>query len=104
MLDHCKDRGEAANHGIMDVKVLLGHLIPALSNRATQQELSAAVDAYEAEMCKRCKPAVLASRQACLGAHVYARINEKSPLIAKRVMSFEGDETGQKTGVERAGN
>lgn len=82
-------RGEAGNHGIVDVANLLELLLPILkppeaaegNSAKTQKE---ACDAYEEEMIDRVKPAVLRSRQACLDAHNYASIDENSPLVARR--------------------
>lgn len=88
-----EDRGEAANHGFMDVKVLLDNLLPFVDESGvnTQGGLVAAMDSYEVEVRKRCRPAVLASRQACLDANEYRRIDERSPLVVRRVMSFEDE-------------
>ncbi|KAI9670081.1 MAG: hypothetical protein M1829_004808 [Trizodia sp. TS-e1964] len=81
-------RGEAANHGITDAASWLAALLPVLSSGGAWdgEALRAAVDSYEAEMVKRCGPAVLASRRACLDAHEHARIDETSPLVNKRAM------------------
>jgi hypothetical protein len=35
----------------------------------------------------------LASRQACIDAHQWSRINEKSPLLSRRMMNLEFDES-----------
>ncbi|KAI4212454.1 MAG: hypothetical protein LQ351_004887 [Letrouitia transgressa] len=77
-------RGEAANHGITDVAVLLSNIIPVLQDEG--EGMKEAVDAYEAEMIARTGPAVLASRKACLDAHEYRSINDQSPLVSRRVM------------------
>jgi hypothetical protein len=45
--------------------------------------LQDAVMAYEEEMRERCRPAVWASRQACLDAHHWERVGEDSPLIER---------------------
>ncbi|KAI9776702.1 MAG: hypothetical protein M1839_009429 [Geoglossum umbratile] len=86
-------RGEAGNHGIADVSALLSHLLPALTqNTGTadmQSGIKAAVEAYEAEMLARAPAAVVLSRRACLDAHEGGRINETSPLVAKRAVSLE---------------
>ncbi|KAL8793224.1 MAG: hypothetical protein Q9195_004160 [Heterodermia aff. obscurata] len=85
-------RGEAANHGIMDVAVLLSHILPILkgapstTSTATIQD---AISAYEKEMIARTRPAVLASRRAAMDAHDYARIDGESPLVSKRVVVRE---------------
>lgn len=89
-------RGEAANHGILDVEVLLGHLCPVSNDSGTDgraqgdgKGLGGAIEAYEEEMIRRTAPAVLTSRRACLDAHNYERIGEESPLVNKRVRATE---------------
>ena len=47
--------------------------------------LSACLDAYERDMFSRVEPSFLASRQACLDAHEFSRI-EGSPLVTARVL------------------
>ncbi|KAG8528465.1 uncharacterized protein KY384_007383 [Bacidia gigantensis] len=88
-------RGEAANHGIADIAVLVQHLLPILHDTQEspnrQPSLLNAINAYESEMMKRTGPAVLTSRRACMDAHDYARINDQSPLVSKRVMITEDD-------------
>ncbi|KAF8543670.1 hypothetical protein BDD12DRAFT_725665, partial [Trichophaea hybrida] len=75
-------RGDAANHGIMDAANLAATL-----KRVTEGEISLedAVMAYEEEVRGRCRPAVWASRQACLDAHNWERLGEDSPLIERRM-------------------
>lgn len=74
-------RGEAANHGIMDAY----HLVRALKDvREGARGLEEAVDGYEAEMRERTSVAVLWSREACVGAHDYHGLNEKSAVLRKR--------------------
>ena len=48
--------------------------------------LAQMISRYEIEMITRTRPAVLASRRACLDAHDYRRIDERSPLISKRAI------------------
>ncbi|KAI5362513.1 putative FAD-binding domain, FAD/NAD(P)-binding domain superfamily [Septoria linicola] len=85
-------RGEGANHAIMDVSVLLDVLKPLFTGRVDLQvgkvdkAFRDAVDRYENEVVARTETAVLASRQACLDAHNFERINDDSPLIRKRIM------------------
>ncbi len=51
------------------------------------------ITGYEKEMVKRTRPAVLASRRACLDAHEYKRIDENSPLVSRRaIVVDEGDD------------
>ncbi|KAI9865642.1 MAG: hypothetical protein M1813_002100 [Trichoglossum hirsutum] len=85
-------RGEAANHGITDVSVLLTHLLPALTpspKKEFHDEIKAAIEAYEAEMHERTPMAVLLSRRACLDAHE-GKIEANSPLVAKRAARLDG--------------
>ncbi|KAI9805760.1 MAG: hypothetical protein M1833_005253 [Piccolia ochrophora] len=80
-------RGEGANHALKDVSSLLHHLHPHLSPYSpSSPTVPSAIGAYESEMFGRSRLAVLASRQACLDAHEYARISEESPLISKRAV------------------
>ena len=89
-------RGEGANHAITDVSSLVHQLLPHIqgfkdpSYRPTYDLLKVVKEtivAYEDEMYTRSKPSVLASRQACLDTHQYERINETSPLIARRILT-----------------
>ncbi|KAF8253083.1 FAD/NAD(P)-binding domain-containing protein [Wilcoxina mikolae CBS 423.85] len=61
-------RGEAANHGIADVAGLSRALERVLDGEVGMQE---ALRAHEEELKERSRPAVLASRKACLDAHRY---------------------------------
>ena len=91
-LEHNIDRGEAANHGITDVSVLLSHLLPLFAETPKTPDtnkLKTIIDAYEHEMMTRTGPAVLTSRRACLDAHDYKKITDKSPLVSKRAVIFE---------------
>ncbi|KAL8779029.1 MAG: hypothetical protein Q9213_007144 [Squamulea squamosa] len=87
-------RGEAYNHGVTDISILLTNILstipssPATSG-AYSQLLKHAIDAYEAEMIQRTAPAVLTSRRACLDAHDYKRITDQSPLVSRRVMIIQ---------------
>jgi hypothetical protein len=98
-------RGEGANNAIVDVHDFvkrLGAHLPKLDpadasveeptlNRCNSNgefgPLRTAIEAYEDDVNARGIPGVIASRQACLDAHEYARINEKSPLVARRVLA-----------------
>ncbi|KAL2205376.1 FAD binding domain-containing protein [Sarocladium strictum] len=87
-------RGEAANHGITDVSLLLSQILPVLSKGNVDEEsikvdLLQACRTYTESMIERAAPAVLNSRQACLDAVTYERIDENSPLIMKRVIRAE---------------
>ena len=84
------DRGEAANHGITDISILLEHILPVLSSPGAKGgSMKSAVDAYEQEMISRTGKAVLTSRRACLDAHVYEKINDDSPLVSRRAVVLE---------------
>ncbi|KAG7290104.1 hypothetical protein NEMBOFW57_000099 [Staphylotrichum longicolle] len=91
-------RGEGANHAIVDVLDLAELVIPHLlrgteSAHPTAVDLRAALDRYEDRVVGRARPAVLASRQASLDAHQWARINDKSPLLSRRAMNLAFDES-----------
>ena len=74
----------------MDVAVLLDKLLPALeANDEKSGALEKGIKDYNEEMITRTQPAVLNSRQACLDAHDYKSINNRSPLIARRVAVAE---------------
>ncbi|KAM0722681.1 hypothetical protein Q7P37_002122 [Cladosporium fusiforme] len=78
-------RGEAANHSIVDVEMLLEQ-IKEVYQDGKDIDFETARQTYEAEMIERTELAVRASRRACLDAHEYARVNEDSPLIKRRLM------------------
>ncbi|KAL2017778.1 hypothetical protein VTK56DRAFT_1696 [Thermocarpiscus australiensis] len=87
-------RGEGANHAIVDVLDFVELVMPQLlSGDSTSAGLRAALDRYEDKVVTRTRPAVLASRQACLDAHVWSRINENSPLLSRRAMNLAFDES-----------
>jgi hypothetical protein len=93
-----KDRGEGANHAIVDVLDLVELVIsqlpsPDSATPIAAVDLRAALDRYEDRVVGRTRPAVLASRQACIDAHQWSRINEKSPLLSRRMMNLEFDES-----------
>ncbi|KAI4178212.1 MAG: hypothetical protein LQ346_007525 [Caloplaca aetnensis] len=81
-------RGEAYNHGVTDISVLLSNILSTVSSsrEASTHTLKQAIDTYEDEMIQRTAPAVLTSRRACLDAHQYDRITDQSPLVSRRVM------------------
>jgi 2-polyprenyl-6-methoxyphenol hydroxylase-like FAD-dependent oxidoreductase len=83
-------RGEGANHAIVDVAKLLEQLQPLLMKDSLEDvEVKAAVEKYEIEMVERTELAVLASRQACLDAHEWSRLNDRSPLVRRRLMKAD---------------
>jgi 2-polyprenyl-6-methoxyphenol hydroxylase-like FAD-dependent oxidoreductase len=87
-------RGEGANHSIVDVSRLLEQTKLLYEGERVKDEgaYEAARAAYESEMIERKEIAVLASRRACLDAHEYARVNEKSPLVKRRMMRTDLEE------------
>ena len=91
-------RGEGANHSIVDVAGLLDCIRPLLqsadSNGADDDRWKAAVEKYESEMIERTELAVLASRQACLDAHDHTRLNDRSPLVRRRLMRADLEDMG----------
>ncbi|KAK0704639.1 hypothetical protein B0H67DRAFT_673879 [Lasiosphaeris hirsuta] len=89
-------RGEGANHAFVDVLDLTELVVPPLTAPGSGvTELRAALDGYEDAVTARCRPAVLASRQACMDAHEWGRVNGTSPLLSRRVMKLDFE-----TGVE----
>ncbi|KAL3418231.1 FAD binding domain-containing protein [Phlyctema vagabunda] len=74
-------RGEAANHGITDARHLHDHLLKLYRGEVS---LEHAIQGFEEEMRKRTSWAVLMSRQACLDAHDFARLNKDSAILARR--------------------
>jgi 2-polyprenyl-6-methoxyphenol hydroxylase-like FAD-dependent oxidoreductase len=81
------DRGEGANHAIVDVLELKEIVLPRLN--LTAPSLQLAIQEYEQSVAKRTLPAVLASRQACLDAHDWANLTPKSPLLTRRQMILD---------------
>jgi hypothetical protein len=81
-------RGAGANHAIVDVDILLQQLKPLLHKQVNllDEEVKSAVKHYEAEMVERTELEVLASRQACVDAHDWTRLNDQSPLVRRRIM------------------
>lgn len=79
-------RGEAANHGMLDAYNLVQEIKKAHSGDAS---LKTAVDEYEDEMRDRTggeDGAVMLSRQACLDAHDFHGLNEKSAVLRRRAI------------------
>ena len=85
------DRGEGANHAIVDVLDFVELVLPHLSTSGGHLRL--ALDKYEDTVIARARPAVLASRQACLDAHEWGSISGDSPLLSRRVMKLESHES-----------
>ncbi|KAL4899408.1 hypothetical protein BDW74DRAFT_163599 [Aspergillus multicolor] len=73
-------RGEAANHGLLDVF----HLVEAIAEIYAGGGQKAAIDKYEREMRERTAPAVRLSRQACMEAHAWDQLNEGCAILSRR--------------------
>ncbi len=90
-------RGEGANHAIVDVSMALDHIVPLIKssggNRSDDALWKKAVEDYEREMIERSELAVMASRQACIDAHDYKRLDDKSPLVRRRLMRADFENT-----------
>lgn len=80
-------RGEAFNHGILDVEQYASSLLPILTGEAHISGSAAACSAYETGMIERTRIAVDASNQACLDAHSlnHEKITKDSPVIKRRM-------------------
>ncbi|KAL1954076.1 hypothetical protein VTO42DRAFT_1764 [Malbranchea cinnamomea] len=86
-------RGESANHAIVDVLDFVKHLEPHFPKAGAAEvsnfkTIRRAIDDYEDAVNARAIPSVLASRQACLDANEYARINDASPLVSRRIINM----------------
>ncbi|RDW77439.1 hypothetical protein BP6252_05492 [Coleophoma cylindrospora] len=74
-------RGEAANHGITDARHLHDHLLKTHQGEIIQKD---AILEFEKEMRERTSWAVMMSRQACMDAHDFKRLNKDSAILARR--------------------
>jgi hypothetical protein len=54
--------------------------------------MASAVRTFEDGMIARTRPAVLASRRACLDAHEWQRLLPSSPLLSRRQMQLDFEE------------
>ncbi|KAM7198381.1 putative FAD-dependent monooxygenase [Naviculisporaceae sp. PSN 640] len=98
-------RGEGANHAILDVLDFVETVFPeaqtttvAVAGRKSlsdnrgfseSESLSVRLRKYVDKVVKRARPAVLASRRACMDAHNYKKIDWTSPLVSPRAMRVE---------------
>jgi hypothetical protein len=73
----------------MDVVDFVDIVMPSLGENTRVQP---ALDRFEDRVVARTRPAVLASRQACLDAHDWSRISPQSPLLSRRAMHVEFDD------------
>ncbi|OBS22627.1 hypothetical protein FPOA_08962 [Fusarium poae] len=85
-------RGEGANHVILDVEDFVDCVVPILQAGGTSEKLKTSMDRYLKAVVTRTRPAVLASRQACLHAHDWEKISSESPLLTRRMPFVEFDE------------
>ncbi|CAG7919155.1 unnamed protein product [Penicillium olsonii] len=76
-------RGEGANNAIVDVLDLVKRLNLQDAGALDSVALSASIPAYENDVFTRAEPSFLNSRQACLDAHDFSKI-EGSPLVGLR--------------------
>lgn len=60
-----------------------------MASEAAFSNLRAALNAYEKAVVERTRPGVLASRRACLDAHDWGKIDDKSPLLTRRAMKLD---------------
>lgn len=77
------DRGEAANHGLLDAHRLMEAIEQIYNGSAIA---SVAIDRCEREMRDRTSHAVRLSRQACHDAHDWGRLDETSAILTKRAI------------------
>lgn len=63
--------------------------------------LEEALETYQEELRRRCRPAVLASRQACLDAHQWESMSDEgSPLLSRGLFKMS-EEEAEKASLER---
>lgn len=84
-------RGEGANHAIVDVLDFVETVLPHLIAHA--DSLCEAIVAYQNKVATRTRPGVLASRKACLDAHDWGCIDPDSPLLSRRIMNLDFDDS-----------
>ncbi|KAL6233627.1 hypothetical protein BDW75DRAFT_241855 [Aspergillus navahoensis] len=77
-------RGEAANHGLLDIF----HLVEAMATIYAGGDQKAAIDMYESEMRERTAPAVRLSRQACIEAHAWEQLKEGCAILSRRKIAL----------------
>lgn len=80
------DRGEAANHGLLDAYRLMEAITKIYTGSETP---SVAINEFETEMRVRTSRAVRLSRQACVDAHDWSRLDETSAILTKRAIVGE---------------
>ncbi|RKU46335.1 hypothetical protein DL546_008510 [Coniochaeta pulveracea] len=76
-------RGEAANHGIVDVGNLL-NLLTSIPSEGLN--LKRVIDEYEREMIERTAPAVERAHTACIDANTFESVREGSSFLARKIL------------------
>ncbi|KAJ5200129.1 Monooxygenase FAD-binding [Penicillium cf. griseofulvum] len=76
-------RGEGANNAIVDVLDLVKHVDMRQPRSLDSEALQSSLAAYENDVFTRAEPSFLKSRQACLDANDFSKI-EGSPLVGSR--------------------
>ncbi|KAJ5260522.1 hypothetical protein N7478_012127 [Penicillium angulare] len=84
-------RGEGANNAIVDVLDLVKRVYMQNPESFALNSLKNSLDAYANDIFSRAEPSFLASRQACIDAHDFSRI-EGSPLVTARVVNARKDQ------------
>ncbi|QQK44269.1 Aromatic-ring hydroxylase-like [Penicillium digitatum] len=82
-------RGEGANNAIVDVLDLVTRIDMCQPRSFDSEALKSSLAAYENAVFARAEPSFLNSRQACLDAHDFSRI-EGSPLVGLRDFKKSG--------------
>lgn len=85
------DRGEGANHAIVDVLGLKEKvLLQAVESNCDTRKHD--LRGFGEDLVARTRPAVLASRKACLDAHDWQALTPDSPLLSRRqmIVDFKG--------------
>ncbi|CAI7652807.1 unnamed protein product [Penicillium glandicola] len=82
-------RGEGANNAIVDVLDLVKRVDMRQPRSFDSEALLSSLTAYEKDIFTRAEPSFLNSRQACLDAHDFSKI-EGSPLVGLRDLKKSG--------------
>ncbi|KAH7384009.1 FAD binding domain-containing protein [Pyrenochaeta sp. MPI-SDFR-AT-0127] len=84
-------RGEGANHAIVDILDFKEKILPQLHS-SDSTALQSNICQFRDGVIARTRPAVLASRQACLDAHDWHGLSASSPLLTRRqmILNFDG--------------
>ncbi|KGO63865.1 Monooxygenase, FAD-binding [Penicillium italicum] len=82
-------RGEGANNAIVDVLDLVKRVDVRQPKSFDSEALASSLASYEKDVFARAEPSFLNSRQACLDAHDFSKI-EGSPLVGLRDLKKSG--------------